>query len=243
MPVRDCEQQVKMNQLSESLGILENVPVRFDLDQICNGLRTRSNDNESRIKALVETSRTLVVPRAAYRVCYVERKLEDAVVIDGVQLNSSILRKNLEEAWRVFAYVVTIGNEFSAMAQTLDDLLERFWLDFIGNAALRSAQEFLRDFLSSRYGVETMSFMSPGSLADWPIEEQRPLFSLLGVAGNAIGVTLTENLVMTPTKSLSGLFFPKDVLFVNCELCPRENCIGRRAPYKKELAREYNILK
>ena len=193
--------------------ILENVPVRLNPDRICKALRIRSKDDRSRIEALIETSKLLIVARAVYRVCYIETKLEDAVVIDGVQLSSSILRKNLEEPWRVFAYIVTIGDELDVMAKTFDDLLERYWLDFIGNEALSSAQESLRNLLSSRDGVERMSGMNPGSLADWPLEEQRPLFSLLGAAGDAIGVTLMDSLVMKPSKSLSGIFFPAEVLF------------------------------
>jgi hypothetical protein len=223
--------------------ILENVPLRLNPDRICKGLRIRSSEDRSRIEALIETSKSLIVARAAYRVCYIETKLENTVVIDGVPLSSSILRKNLEEPWRVFPYIVTIGDELDIMAKTFDDLLERYWLDFIGNAALRSAQESLRNLLSARYGVERMSRMNPGSLDDWPLEEQRPLFSLLGAAADAIRVTLMDSLVMRPSKSLSGLFFPSEVLFFSCQLCRRENCIGRRAKYSKELAEEYNISK
>jgi hypothetical protein len=232
-----------MTELNEPEQILEGIPVRLNADSICKGLRIRSIDDRSRIESLVETSKSLIVPRAAYRACYVETKLEDAVVIDGVRLNSSILRKNLEEPWRVFVYVVTIGDELDITAKTFDDLLDRYWLDFIGNAALSSVQDSLRNLLSSRYGIECMSAMNPGSLEDWPLDEQRPLFSLLGPAADAIGVTLMESLVMIPSKSLSGIFFPTEVLFLNCQLCRRENCIGRRAKYKKELAEEYNISK
>jgi hypothetical protein len=221
--------------------ILEDVRARLSPDRICKRLRIRSTDDRRRIETLIETSKSLIVARAAYRVCYVETKLEDAVVIDGVRLSSSILRKNLEEPWCVFAYILTIGDELDVMAKTFDDMLERYWLDFIGNAALTSAQESLRNVLNSRYGVERMSGMNPGSLDDWPLEEQRPLFSLLGAAADAIGVTLLDSLVMKPSKSLSGIFFPTEVLFLNCQLCRRENCIGRRAKYKKELAKEYKI--
>ncbi len=121
--------------------ILENVPVRLNPDRICKALRIRSKDARSRIEAPIETSKLLIVARAVYRVCYIETKLEDAVVIDGVGLSSAFLRKNLEEPWRVLAYIVTIGDELDVMAKTFDDLLERYWLDFIGNAALSSAQK------------------------------------------------------------------------------------------------------
>ena len=61
--------------------------------------------------------------------------------------------------------------------------------------------------------------MNPGSLADWPLREQRPLFGLLGNVRAAIGVTLTPSLLMTPTKSVSGILFPSEETFASCQLC------------------------
>ena len=84
--------------------------------------------------------------------------------------------------------------------------------------------------------------MSPGSLADWPIEEQRPLFNILGDVDAAIGVKLSESLLMIPNKSLSGMYFPTEVRFFNCQLCPREQCPGRKAKYSEKMAKEYGIL-
>lgn len=85
--------------------------------------------------------------------------------------------------------------------------------------------------------------MSPGSLADWPIEEERPLFSILKGVEVSIGVKLTENLLMIPRKSVSGIYFPTEVTFYSCQLCPRQPCEGRKAQYNEDMAREYGILK
>ncbi len=230
-----------MKTCNEKMEILKDIQVEFRLDDICKALRIRTSDERSRIESLVETAKGLIVARAAYKVGYIVAKFDNAVTIDGIQLTSTILRKNLEEAWRVFPYAVTIGDELDGVAKTLDDLLERFWLDFIGNMALRSAQYGLKNLLCSKYALEQVSSMSPGSLPDWPIEEQKPLFAILGSTRSAIGVTLTDSLVMQPTKSLSGIFFPTQVTFYSCQLCSREGCIGRRAKYRKELAEHYGI--
>ena len=77
--------------------------------------------------------------------------------------------------------------------------------------------------------------MNPGSLADWPLEEQRHLFRLLGEPRKAIGVELTESFLMVPIKSVSGLRFPSGAHYENCQLCPRDPCPGRRAPYDPDL--------
>jgi len=46
-------------------------------------------------------------------------------------------------------------------------------------------------------------------------------------------------MAMIPTKSVSGIYFQTEVRWENCQLCPMENCIGRRAPYSPELKKQY----
>jgi hypothetical protein len=77
--------------------------------------------------------------------------------------------------------------------------------------------------------------MHPGSLQDWPVQEQGPLFALLGEAAPAIGVELTPSYLMVPTKSVSGIRFPLEESFESCQLCSRPNCPNRRAPYEEGL--------
>jgi len=121
------------------------------------------------------------------------------------------------------------------------DLLENFYLDTIGNVALTSARKQLKRHRESQFALEKISSMAPGSLADWPIEEQAPLFKLLGDVETSIGVTLTDSLLMLPAKSISGIYFPTEVSFFSCQLCPRERCESRKAKYSPRLAEDYGI--
>ena len=73
--------------------------------------------------------------------------------------------------------------------------------------------------------------MSPGSLEDWPITEQTKLFSIFGDTERLIGVRLTDSMLMVPRKSISGILFPSEEGFTSCQLCDRERCPGRKAPY------------
>jgi len=69
------------------------------------------------------------------------------------------------------------------------------------------------------------------------------LFALLGDATEAVGVRLLDSLLMTPTKSVSGIRFPTEERFESCQLCPRPDCPGRRAPYDATLyERKYRRL-
>ena len=42
--------------------------------------------------------------------------------------------------------------------------------------------------LEHLYDLSKVSMMNPGSLADWPLAQQRPLFSILGDTESTIGV-------------------------------------------------------
>ena len=197
----------------------------------------------SEIQPLIEVAMALIEPKAIYEVSYIEDKLEDAVMVNGRQLTSRVLRKNLDQAERIFPFVITLGPKLGEKQADSTDLLENFYLDTIGNVALNSARKQLKRHLKSEFALEKISSMAPGSLPDWPIEEQAPLFKLLGDVDAAIGVKLSNSLLMLPAKSISGIYFPTEVSFFSCQLCPRERCESRKAKYDPKLAREYGIKK
>ena len=221
---------------------LEYIPVNLDLEELKRRLHTGKGGDWSQVQTLVEEAQSLISAKAVYKVCYIESKIEDAITIDGTWLKSRVLRKNLNNVERVFPYVVTIGNRLEKKTRACNDLLKKYYLDTIGNVALTDARKYLKDQLRSRYALDGMSYMSPGSLKDWAIEEQRSLFSILGDVESSIGVRLNETLVMIPNKSLSGIYFPTEIQFYSCQLCHREGCPTRKAPYDETLAREYEIV-
>jgi hypothetical protein len=222
---------------------LKHIAIRLDREEIKGSLHIRQTGDRNFGQTLIETAQSLISARAAYKVCFIEAKLKGAIMIDGIRLTSQVLRKNVDKVERVFPYVITIGNRLEEKAKACEDLLEKYYLDTIGNVALHLAQKYLEEHLRSRYALGGLSYMGPGSLHDWPIENQRPLFSILGDVEASIGVRLEQSLVMIPTKSLSGIYFPTEIRFYTCQLCPRQRCEARSAPYDENLAREYGILK
>lgn len=225
------------------MEILNDIPVRLPPGEIKRQLHLDKGKRWEEVQMLVEAAQPLINPKAAYKVSYIDQKLEHAVDIEGVRFTSRVLRKNLEEVERVFPYVITIGNKLKEKASESKDLIKEYYFDIIGNIALSATRKFLEKQLQARYGLDGMSFMSPGSLTDWPIEEQKPLFSLFGEDEARIGVKLTKSLLMLPPKSLSGIYFPTEVSFFSCQLCQRDKCPGRKAAYDNKLAKEYGILK
>jgi len=216
--------------------VLENISFQIDVEALKNKLHIKGEGNHTKeLEELVEEAHSVGKPKALYKVSFIESKGDDYVVVDGVTLTSRVLRVNLEKAHRVFSYVATCGMELEEWGNHISDVLRRYWAETIKELALRLAREAMEEYLVEHHRPGSISRMSPGSLTDWPIQEQRSLFKILGNTEDFIGVRLTESLFMIPTKSVSGILFPTEWGFESCQLCPREQCPGRRAAYDKDL--------
>jgi len=208
----------------------------MDFPAVLAALHVRAgSDDEVEIRAMAAEIRAVAQPKALYSLAFIEAKGEDYIIADGVRFTSRVLRVNLDDAHRCFPFVCTSGREAEAWAEAQDGFMRRFWADALNQAVLHAAALRLQELLKNRYELGPLSMMNPGSLADWPLSEQRSLFSLLGNVPAAIGVELTKSLLMVPTKSVSGIFFPAEESFASCQLCPRELCPNRRASYDPEL--------
>jgi hypothetical protein len=217
------------------MEILEAITVSPNLGEIRRSLHIARDREWRRVCDLIESVWPIIEPQAAYKACPITSKYPDSVRLGQTCLKGRVLRRLLEQTEQVFPYVVTLGKKLEEKIRTSDDILEQYYLDTIGNFALSSLLVRMEDHLQSRYGLQCISSMAPGSLADWPLEEQDPLFSILGDVNGAIGVRLTETFLMIPMKSESGIFFPTSEKFYSCQLCPRKNCVNRKTGYREVL--------
>jgi hypothetical protein len=216
--------------------LLDNAPFDLDISSLLKRLHaSNSRGDAEKIGRLADEARAIARPKGFCRIAYIDQKADDSVVVDGIKLTSRVLRVNLAEVHRVFPFIATCGVELDAWSNSIDGLLERFWADTIKLMALEAAAKALEARMLHLYQPGLTATMNPGSLEDWPISEQQHLFALLGDPRETVGVGLTDSFLMIPTKSISGIWFPTEVRFESCQLCPREGCPGRRAPYDKEL--------
>jgi cobalamin-dependent methionine synthase I len=98
---------------------------------------------------------------------------------------------------------------------------------------VESLAEAMERGLRGSYGASGMSVsarFSPG-YCDWPVSGQSALDGALGFS--KAGVALTESLMMTPRKSISGLVAvgPKGLFssaVSQCDFCGEKTCDFRR---------------
>jgi hypothetical protein len=102
---------------------------------------------------------------------------------------------------------------------------------------LHETMIYFREYVKRSYRLEKLSALNPGSgnVDNWAISQQSQLFAMIGGVTEEIGVSLTDSFLMYPIKSTSGLLYPSDTEFVNCALCTRRNCTGRRAEFDSGL--------
>jgi len=213
---------------------------QFDVHELAERLRIKAADSQmDELKELAEQAAPLARPRALYKLAYVDERGDDYVILDAVRFTSRVLRVNVDEADRAFVTIASCGTELETWAEQQDDPLYGYWSEALRLQALGAASQELLKEIDKRYRPGHMAAMNPGSLTDWPLYEQRPLFQLLGDVEAAIGVRLQPSLLMWPTKSVSSILFPTSSDFTSCQLCPRQGCPNRRAPYEAAKMEQY----
>jgi hypothetical protein len=219
---------------------IEHIPLALDPTAVAARLRHNpARPGSPDLGTLIAQAHSLIALKAAYEISYIGAKGEDTVEVSGVTFQSRILRRNLEAAQKVFPFIMTAGPELETAASSSGDLLKQYYLEEMANIALEGGAAWLAGLLAARWGFSGLSSMDPGSLEDWPITEQPKLFSIFGDTERLVGVRLTDSMLMIPRKSISGILFPSEEGFMSCQLCEREKCPGRRAPFDEALAARY----
>lgn len=224
------------------MEIISNIPINIDVGKLCERMRLEAGSGLAReFEELVCEAQERMNPKAMYREAFVDAKGTDSITIEGVTFTSRILRVNLDRTERVFPFVATCGTEFDTIDVPARDFLKQFWLDELRQYALECIVEHLNDYLDRKFALGKSASMNPGSgdVNVWPIEQQQQLFSLLGNVTAGIGVELTDNCLMIPNKSVSGIRFPTETDFRSCQVCRRPQCRHRKAPFDVKLWRLY----
>ena len=223
------------------MELLDRIPLEFNAEEV---LRNLHIDTELaarlHVEELLRSAIYMIHAKALYTTAYITNRTEEVLDIGGVRLGSRVLAKNLDKVQRVFPYIITIGNALENEASTYKNIVQGLCLERTGDVALTSTRTYLEKYLTERYGLGKVSHMGPGQL-DWPITQQRQLFSIFGDVETVIGVRLTDNFLMIPRKSISGIIFPTEITFTSCQLCPRKDCVSRQARYSETLRRSYGL--
>lgn len=214
------------------LDAIDYVPDRERLVKKA-GMEIDSDEAEEFLE-LLDNVAAHAKPKAFMTSASVQLGEAPALRLNNIDFSGTILFDNIKEVSEVWPYTATCGVEMYDFVMAIPDPFERFWGEIVLEDALMTADKALQAaFARDIYGEKTAA-IAPGSLPEWPLEQQVPLFRLLGDGAKKAGVTLTDTLLMLPNKSVSGIRFPNEHGYVSCRLCPRNACPNRRAEYEPE---------
>ncbi len=220
--------------------ILDKIPFEFNVEGILKQMKIHGDARrfEVPMRELIEVVQPVAKPKALIKVVCVDHKTPETLQIDGVLFDSKLVRVNLDTVETAFVCMTTIGTEVESI-DLPDNVIKRFCLDAMKNNLLFAATARLKEFLQDQYQTGTLTNLNPGETESFPIAQQRKIFQIIGDVEGYIGVRLSENCALIPTKSHSGIYFSTATEFISCRLCTNQRCQGRRAPYEPELALQF----
>ncbi len=176
------------------------------------------------INNLISECISEVSDRLSYRVCYQEYEIVrdgDYLVFGGIRTNSETLKKALKGCERVLIFAATIGVELDRMILKYSRIKpsRALILQALGTERIESLCNLFCG------GMKLRPRVSPG-YGDIPLDMQRVIFRLLDCP-RKIGLTLNEQCIMSPTKSVTALAgVGKSVCDTACKCkeCDITNC-------------------
>lgn len=222
--------------------ITVNDPIQLETRLVLDRIGYGSAANPSpRIISLVEDYvehyHDFVVPSYSYAVKPVLGTTGKSADIGASgNLHSAVLARLLERCDSVVVFALTIGHyleEIGAQLSENGQVLQATILDAIGSGVVEKFAAIFQELVSEKAGergLVTSRRFSPG-YCDWNVSQQAIVFEALG--DDTAGVELTENMLMMPRKSVSGIIGigrpGRDIEKYNpCTTCGKRDCPGRR---------------
>jgi hypothetical protein len=204
----------------------KDIPIKLDPAMVVRTLHPQGKGgNEAEIRRLIDTVLAQVDPLAAYLRAPIDQRGNDFLQLGEFRIASLVLARHAAKDKGVFPYVVTLGGRVEEVFARSRKVLEHYYLEIIASLALEEACRQLNLRIAQEFQIPELYSLSPGTLSDWPLEEQAKIFGLLGQVEESLGVRLTEHLLMIPRMSLSGVFFESQIPFSACRLCQmRDRC-------------------
>jgi hypothetical protein len=161
-------------------------------------------------QAMVAIAEKLVDPRAVFVRRPIERVGGETLELeDGPTFHGRCFAKHLSSSRETVCFLVTMGSALDDRVTELadaGDLLEAVFLEAAGWLAIEGTLRAFRAHLGARLREERLRLsprLAPGFL-DWSLTEQLAFFSAFDDA--PLPVSVNEYCVMSPKKSISGLF-------------------------------------
>lgn len=223
---------------------IKDFDIDIDKDKVCHLLgylkgRGPKPSISSLIDDKIDKANDLIQPSCFYQLLDVKEIAPPRVVLENgirITVSSDMLSWALAPCQQAAVFVSSIGDGLeSRVAQLMEEgeVLKGAILDAIGSLAADKAASCLHDKvqeMANSVGAEITPRYSPG-YCDWDITQQRVIFEVID--STQTGIELSEDCLMTPLKSVSGLIGlgwgdKNRIMLTPCRFCARKDCPSRR---------------
>ena len=212
---------------------LLNIPApEWDISEILR--YARASEADEAVIALARECMAEAEPELSYKVSYTVLDIvmtDSGMSLGGIHTESNTLRKALRGADKALLFAATVGSPFDRLIQRYSRLSpsKALMLQAVGaERAEALCDSFCAGFCADNE-CSLLPRVSPG-YGDIPMEMQRDIFAVLDCP-RKIGLTLSESLLMTPSKSvtaIAGIVPDKEMSeYDKCSSCSKPDCVYR----------------
>ncbi len=178
---------------------------KYDTDQILRYARTVKNDKNT--ICVVQDCIAELADKCKMQVCYEICDVTshgEVFSISDINIDSKALQEHLTGCNKAVIFVATAGLYIDRMIQKYVDIspLKAYIFQAIGAERIEALCDIFEAEMKNIY-MDITSRFSPG-YGDLSLQIQRDIFDLIDIP-KAIGVTLNESMLMSPSKSVSAI--------------------------------------
>jgi len=203
-------------------------------DEVLRYLGYRGQSIDDNLRMQIENCIRAVKDCAKARLTYRVLPVKDCK-IEGLELQGNDIRKLLEGCHLAIAMAATLGPEAEALLRRTEvtNMADAVIMDSAQSSAIENVCDNFESDMRLEYrkqGLYLTDRYSPG-YGDLPLTSQKTIAELL-VAEKRIGLTVTENMIMIPRKSVTCIIGisdkPRTLVRRGCDSCSsREKCSYR----------------
>lgn len=172
-----------------------------------------------------------------YNVCWCEFPVKITnceIELQHLKIKSASLIKNLEGCSKAVVFGATVGIEIDRIISKYSRIAPAKAVVFqaIGAQRIEALCDAFNNEITQNYlkhNLYTKPRFSPG-YGDFNLEYQKDIFRFLDLS-KQIGISLNESLLMSPSKSVTGIIGisdKKEKCNSLCEICSKADCVFRR---------------
>ncbi|MCR5824869.1 MAG: hypothetical protein K6G60_10615 [Lachnospiraceae bacterium] len=156
----------------------------------------RNGETAEGMEERIQKALDVLLPVFDGKVCFMETEMPEVDSVD--------LKRHLAGCKKVILMAATVGAEADRerMKAAVKSPVEQLIYDAIGTEAIENVCDAFCEDMKKVYGELTSRF-SPG-YGDLPLEFQKTMIALLDT-NRKIGLSLTDSLLMSPTKSVTAI--------------------------------------